>query len=107
MLGLDGDAQHDEDAERDDEEVDDGLDERTAVHDDRFAVFGRLAQRPDDFRKVGLAQRKRDQRRNDVRHKRGNDFAERAADDDADGHVDDVAFGDERLEILGKSCFCP
>ena len=67
MSGFDGYAQRNKNTERDNQKIDDSLDERTAVHHNGLAVIGRGSQRPDNVGKISLAERQGNERRDDVR----------------------------------------
>src|SRR5437868_4723292 len=84
---------HQEDDERDDQEVDDVLHE-LAVGD--LCV----TDLPDQILVVDATDQNADQRHDQIGDERGDDLTERRADDDADGEVDDVALHRELAKLL-------
>ena len=86
-----------EDAQRDQDKVDQGLQE-VAVGEDRAVLH--VAELDAQAGKVDPAGEQREQRHEQVVDHAGDDFAERAGDHHADGHVDDVALEGEVAKFL-------
>ena len=108
FLELGEDAEHREDGERDDQKVDDALDEvavaQCGFRGDDAAVrrVDRLADDPLPVGHIETTDKQADKRHNHIIDQRGDNLVECAADDHADRHVNDIAFCNKFLEISRK-----
>src|SRR5690606_38224483 len=94
---------HEEDRERDDEEVERRLQEGPIVDRHRILACLYCRQRHRQIREIDAADEIPQRRRDDVVHERSHDLAKGSADDDADCHVDDVAFHRELAEFFDEA----
>src|SRR4030095_14471372 len=105
---------HDENDEREDDEIDDDRDE-VAVREQRNPGLGerlvrhrsvvarwRPAQHDEPVREIEAAGDAADHRHDDVLHERVDDLAERGADDYPAGEIDHAAFYREFAKLTGK-----
>ena len=104
-------ADHEEDGEGDDQEIDDGVQEQPVVERHRSRPLGGgdrrvgtgdlpFLEHEEEVREVDVPQEEPDRRHQDVGYQRGDDRPEGRADDDAHRHVDDVPPHREFLELL-------
>src|SRR5580698_9350239 len=93
---LDGEEQH----ERDDEKIDDALDE-CAVLDQDVLAGGIFSQPEGQVREVEAADDLAEYRHENIADQGGHDLPEGGADDHADGEVDDVALHRKLFELGG------
>lgn len=84
---------HDEDTERDDDEVDDGL-KKCAVFDDRTSDRERKSG------EVDFAEQYTNERHQDIIHERCDDLSECTTNDDTHGEIDNVSFHGEASEFF-------
>ena len=108
LLGVElcDEADEEEDAESDDEEVNGALDEVAVSHSYFRNVFAlSLFQYPFELGEVYAASDDADNRHDDVVNDRCYDFAESAADDNTDSHVEHVATHGKLLEVVKKCTF--
>jgi hypothetical protein len=101
---------HPEDREADDQELDHGIEKNAKVqsHCTSLLRVGQRRrrwsfQRYEDVGEVDAADKKADERREDVFHQAVHHRSESNADNNAYGKVDDIAPHDERTELLDPS----
>ena len=112
LLGLVDRLHHQEHAERNQDEVDDVLDERAVIDGSNASSVRFLdglerhtlnaLQRDEQSAEVHAARKQAQDRHKDVVDKRRCDRAKRAADDNADRHVYDISPHRKCLELLKK-----
>lgn len=85
----------DEDTERDDKEIDDGLEEITVLDADADTITEPVWNRDVEVGEIDTTDNHPDDWHDDVVDESGDDFSECGTDDDTDGEVDDVALVDE------------
>ena len=98
---------HDENDERDEEEVDDRVEKQPDIDSRRSGSLGRVecrilraSQINVDAGEIDAPQQQTDRGHQDVADKRRDDLADRTADDDTDSQVDHAAFHSEPLELI-------